>query len=93
MATTAEQPYGAKSSTDNASWHGEHEEERSHPYSIRAQLEGWHAHRGNKSIARGIIPPWCPEKDEPAELNPLKFLKELTWLNWAMFCASPVWLY
>ncbi|KLT42908.1 carboxylic acid transporter [Cutaneotrichosporon oleaginosum] len=96
MATAAQPLSGAaegKPHADSISSHDlEHDEERIHGYSIRAQLEGWHANRGSKSIARAIIPPWCPEKSEPTELNPLKFLKELTWLNWALFlCGWWAW--
>ncbi|BEI91458.1 uncharacterized protein CcaverHIS019_0402780 [Cutaneotrichosporon cavernicola] len=77
---------------DSKSLHDNHDEERVHGYSIRAQLEGWHANRGSKSIARAMIPPWCPEKDQPTELNPFKFLRQLTWLNWAMFfCGWWAW--
>lgn len=66
--------------------HEEHDD--IHGTSIRSQLEGWHAHRGNKSVARAIIPPWCPPKEEPPVLNPFKLVKDLTWLNWAMFLCG-----
>lgn len=77
---------------NNEPYHAE-EHDSIHGYSIKAQLEGWHANRGNKSVARSIIPPWCPPKDEPTILNPFKLVKDLTLMNWLMFlCGWFAWI-
>lgn len=73
---------------DDALHTEEQDQDRIHGYSIRSQLEGWHANRGNKSVARAMVPPWCPPKDEPTILNPFKLVKNMTALQWLMFLCG-----
>jgi len=54
--------------------------------SVRAQLETWHADRGDHSIAWAAIP--RPKKDENATKNPFKFLREISFQNWMLFLSG-----
>lgn len=72
--------------------HGYHDEEEEeiihHTASIRSQLEVWHANRGNKSILRAIIPPWCPNKEAKTSKNLFALLREITWRHWLIFFSG-----
>jgi SHS family lactate transporter-like MFS transporter len=55
-------------------------------HSIRAQLETWHADRGDKSIAKAMIP--RPKTSKDASKNPIKFLGEISGINWLLFLSG-----
>jgi SHS family lactate transporter-like MFS transporter len=53
--------------------------------SIKSQLATWHADRGNKSIARAMIPTMHAETGEKTTKNPFKLLAMVSPFAWAMF--------
>lgn len=56
------------------------------PASVKAQLATWHANRGDKSIARSIIPRWKAQTvGEEVTKNPFKLLGMVSPFAWAMF--------
>jgi hypothetical protein len=56
--------------------------------SVRAQLDTWHANRGSRSIVSAMVP--RPHTSADASKNPLKFLGEISLMNWALFFSG--WL-
>lgn len=64
------------------------------PDSIRGQLAGWHAGRGEKSFARAMIPTWkATGGEDAAPYNPLKLFGDMKVVDWLYFftgwCVTP----
>ncbi|CAD6584508.1 MAG: hypothetical protein TREMPRED_003853 [Tremellales sp. Tagirdzhanova-0007] len=57
--------------------------------SIGSQLATWHANRGDKSIARAVIPSWQTESHgEKTTKNPFKLFAMVSPFGWAMFFSG-----
>ncbi|GFZ47800.1 hypothetical protein JCM24511_05547 [Saitozyma sp. JCM 24511] len=58
--------------------------------SVKDQLAGWHAGRGNKSFARAMIPSWKtpPTQAEPETKNPFKLVAMVSPMGWLMFFSG-----
>lgn len=54
--------------------------------SVHAQLQTWHADRGDHSIGWAVIP--RPKTSRDATKNPIKFLGEITLMNWLLFLSG-----
>lgn len=72
----------------------EHNPSTSDRTSIRAQLDDWHADRGNKTFAQSIIPSWKhhTNPEDVVIYNPITLIRMLSMKDWAyFFCGWFAW--
>ncbi|KAL1409553.1 hypothetical protein Q8F55_003537 [Vanrija albida] len=63
------------------------------PTSVRGQLAGWHANRGDRSFLRAMIPRWkAGTTDDEVIYNPIRLLATMKAMDWMYFlCGWWAW--